>query len=78
LGVRPEHLGLGAGGTWPGFTVELVEPMGADNLAWCKAGDLSLAVRTAGDQVPREGTIATLALDPARVSLFAADSGERL
>jgi multiple sugar transport system ATP-binding protein len=78
LGVRPEHLMPGETGDWPDFTVDIVEPMGADNLLWCADGGLSLEVRVPGDQTFRSGTQLALSLDPQRVSLFAADGGERL
>jgi multiple sugar transport system ATP-binding protein len=85
LGVRPEHLAIGDsaaasgdGGAWPGFAVDVVEPMGADNLVWCADGGISLEVRTFGERIPKPGDRLTLGLDPRRVSLFAAEGGERL
>ena len=77
LGVRPEH--LGTGGSWDGFAVDLVEPMGADNLVWCRDGDLSLELRLPGERM-HDGRCARSRspIDPARISLFAADSGQRL
>ena len=78
LGLRPEHLGGDGPGIWDGFKVELVEPMGADNLAWCGDGHLSLAVRMPGEQAIHPGTPIRLGLDPRHVSLFANDSGERV
>ena len=78
LGVRPEHLTLGEGGNWPGFAVDIVEPMGADNLVWCSDGKLSLEVRLPGERLVQPGAAATLGLDAARVSLFSTDTGERL
>jgi multiple sugar transport system ATP-binding protein len=78
LGVRPEHLTPAPNGAdWPDFTVDIVEPMGADNLLWCADGDLTLEVRVAGDQTIATGTRLGLNLDPQRVSLFAPD-GARL
>jgi multiple sugar transport system ATP-binding protein len=77
LGVRPEHLGLGEAGTWPGFTVDIVEPMGADTVIWCSDGDRSIQVRTGGDWTATPGDRLALAIDPRRVSIFA-DTGERL
>ena len=78
LGVRPEHLALAGDGAWPGFTVEIVEPMGADNLVWCGDGRHALQVRLAGDQLPTTGSPIALGLDPARLSLFSTDTGQRL
>jgi hypothetical protein len=51
---------------------------GADNLVWCTDGGLSLEVRTSGEQAVRPGMPMALGIDPRRVSLFAADGGERL
>ena len=58
--------------------VDLVEPLGADSLVWCTDGGLSLEVRTPGERAIRPGTPMALGIDAQRVSLFAADSGERL
>ena len=74
--MRPEHLAAGDG--WDGFTVDLVEPMGADNLVWCRDGDLTLELRLPGDRMMAPGAPVSLAIDPTRISLFAADGGERL
>jgi multiple sugar transport system ATP-binding protein len=76
LGVRPEHLSAGDG--WDGFTVDLVEPMGADNLVWCRDGDLTVELRLPGDRMMMPGAPVSLAIDPTRISLFAADGGQRL
>jgi multiple sugar transport system ATP-binding protein len=76
LGVRPEHLATGS--TWDGFTVDLVEPMGADNLVWCRDGDMTLELRLPGERMMSPGASVSLAVDSARISLFAADSGQRL
>ena len=78
LGVRPEHLGIGAGGAWPGFKVDIVEPMGADTVIWCSDGERTVQVRTAGDRTASPGDRMTLAVDPNRISLFATDTGLRL
>src|SRR5689334_14449190 len=76
LGVRPEHLATGEG--WDGFTVDLVEPMGADNLVWCRDGDLTLELRLPGERSMAAGAPVSLAMDPARISLFCAAEGRRL
>jgi multiple sugar transport system ATP-binding protein len=78
LGIRPEHISLDGAGNWAGFTVELVEPLGADSLVWCTDGGLSLEVRTAGERAPRPGTPMALGIDLRRISLFSADGGARL
>ncbi|NBJ11417.1 ABC transporter ATP-binding protein [Microvirga arsenatis] len=78
LGIRPEHLKISGAGTWPGFKVDIVEPMGADTVIWCSDGAGSVQVRIAGSRRPAPGESVTLHVDPTEVSLFAADSGERL
>jgi multiple sugar transport system ATP-binding protein len=78
LGVRPEHVTANGVGNWPGFKVEIVEPMGADNLILCTDGKVELEVRLSGEQNVALGEPLALGVDPRRVSLFAADSGERL
>ena len=55
LGVRPEHIALDGAGNWDGFTVDIVEPLGADNLVWCTDGALSLEVRMSGERAIRPG-----------------------
>jgi multiple sugar transport system ATP-binding protein len=77
LGIRPEHLVVDRDDGWDGFTVDLVEPMGADSLVWIKDGAATLSVRMSGDQPIRTGTAVRPALDPHRISLFAA-TGDRL
>jgi multiple sugar transport system ATP-binding protein len=78
LGVRPEHVTPGETGDWQDFTVDIIEPMGADNLLWCADGGLSLEVRVPGDQPFAAGRRLALSLDPQRISLFAPEGGERL
>jgi multiple sugar transport system ATP-binding protein len=78
LGVRPEHLEIASNGIWPGFTVDIVEPMGADTVIWCSDPVGSVQVRTTGSRKAAPGDSLTLHVDPTQVSLFAADSGERL
>ncbi|APF37552.1 ABC transporter ATP-binding protein [Chelatococcus daeguensis] len=78
LGVRPEHLALAEAGLWQGFGVDIVEPMGADTVLWCSDGTHTLQVRTTGTSRITRGERVGLGLDPEQVSLFAADTGERL
>jgi len=83
LGVRPEHLEIGEAGTsaaglWPGFAIDIVEPMGADTVIWCSDGTETLQVRTGGTRKATPGDRLALGLDPKQVSLFAQDSGDRL
>ncbi len=78
LGVRPEHLTVAETGTWSGFTLDIVEPMGADNLLWCGDGELSLGVRTPGERPAVRGTPLVLDVPVDQVSLFSTATGERL
>ena len=77
LGVRPEHLAAERRpAAWHGFTVDIVEPMGADNLVWC--GDGELVARRAHARRAADGRAGTpLAARPAphQLSLFATESG---
>jgi multiple sugar transport system ATP-binding protein len=78
LGIRPEHLVVGSTGTWPGFKIDIVEPMGADTIVWCRDGYNTLQVRTSGNCRAQAGDRVSLGIDADEVSLFAAESGERL
>jgi multiple sugar transport system ATP-binding protein len=78
LGVRPEHLDIAAGGTWSGFTIDIVEPMGADTVVWCSDREGALQVRTGGNTKAEPGERLTLGIDAAQVSLFDAGSGDRI
>ncbi len=78
LGVRPEHLEITGTGIWPGFTVDIVEPMGADTVIWCSDGVGSVQVRTTGTRKATPGESLTLNVDATQASLFDADTGERL
>jgi multiple sugar transport system ATP-binding protein len=78
LGVRPEHLDIVTAGTWPGFTIDIVEPMGADTVLWCSDGEGSIQVRTSGSKRVARGDALALGVDPTQVSLFAAETGDRL
>ena len=79
LGVRPEHITTDGGGACRigGLSVEMVEPMGADSLVWCRDGKLSLGVRMPGERSVELGTALPLGLTPAQFSLFDGD-GRRL
>jgi multiple sugar transport system ATP-binding protein len=78
LGVRPEHLEIASNGIWPDFKVDIVEPMGADTVIWCSDGGGSVQVRTTGSRKATPGENLTLHVDSTQVSLFSAETGERL
>src|SRR5215208_7077370 len=66
LGVRPEHLEIASNGIWPGFKVDIVEPMGADTVIWCSDGGGSVQVRTTGSRKAAPGENLTLHVDPSQ------------
>ncbi len=82
LGVRPEHIVVGEEARKMPFTIdseiEIVEPMGADTIAWTKIGGQSLTFRAASEVHLEPGQKVTIGFDPARGSIFKADSGERV
>jgi multiple sugar transport system ATP-binding protein len=78
LGVRPEHLDVAEAGNWSGFKIDIVEPMGADTVIWCSDGEGSIQVRTTGNKRAAPGEPLALGVDASKISLFAADTGERL
>lgn len=78
LGVRPEHLELADAGNWSGFKIDIIEPMGADTVIWCSDGEGPIQVRTNGNKRATPGEMLTLGIDPTQISLFAADTGDRL
>jgi multiple sugar transport system ATP-binding protein len=78
LGVRPEHIEIADAGPWQDFTVDIVEPMGADTVVWCRDGVQSLQVRTGSNQKVARGDRLALAVDAAAVSLFSAETGDRI
>ncbi|MBF9234129.1 ABC transporter ATP-binding protein [Microvirga alba] len=78
LGIRPEHLTVADVGTWSDFKIDVVEPMGADTIVWCSDAEGSLQVRTNGCKGSAPGQHLALGIDTTQVSLFAANTGERL
>jgi multiple sugar transport system ATP-binding protein len=77
LGVRPEHVTIRADGPMTG-EVTLVEPMGNHHVVWLRCGAATLAslVHDACRHAP--GDRVGFAIDAARVSLFDAQTGNRL
>ncbi|WP_424243869.1 ABC transporter ATP-binding protein [Agrobacterium leguminum] len=81
LGLRPEHVGTRPNGqalsqiTSP---ILSVEPMGAETLLWGRLGDEALSIRVDSLRGFDEASRITFEIDPALVSLFDAQSGQRL
>ena len=80
LGVRPEHLRLGAGEgarLGNGRTV-VAEPLGSLSVVWIETGGQRLGVQVAGGSEPPDGAEVEVATEPGHVSLFDADTDRRL
>jgi len=75
LGIRPEH--VEAGGDFPA-TIEMVEPMGSDQLAWLKLGDHPLSMRLPAEAKIVAGGTVPLRLPADKLNLFDAATGRRL
>jgi len=82
IGVRPEHLRLGAappGMAKASATVTAVEPLGAETHVHLDAGGATLRARVPGFDAPARGETAELWFDPSQVHAFSADDrGARL
>jgi multiple sugar transport system ATP-binding protein len=82
LGIRPEHISVGEDARKMPFQIEseieIVEPMGADTIAWTKIGGQSLTFRANSEVVLEPGQKVTIGFDPARGSVFDSASGDRL
>ncbi len=79
LGVRPEHLQLAASpeGAMP-MTVDLVEALGADILAYGQVGQEQVIARLPHDAAVKIGDRIHLSFAASQVHLFDATSGARL
>ncbi|SDH40671.1 ABC transporter ATP-binding protein [Pseudomonas panipatensis] len=82
LGLRPEQIVIAEAGS-NGLSdvraeVEVIEPTGPDTLAFVTLNGAKVCCRLAPDAAPAVGATLQLRLDPARVLLFDAQSGERL
>ncbi len=78
LGIRPEHIKVEETGEWDGFTTELVETHGADNLIWAGRDGLSLRIRLPGDKKLSLGTPLAISPDSSRISLFDTQTSIRI
>jgi multiple sugar transport system ATP-binding protein len=82
LGIRPEHVVVGEAAAAMPFSVEseieIVEPMGADTIAWTRLAGQSFTFRAAAEIDLRPGGTIAIGFDPARGSVFEAEAGNRL
>ncbi|GIZ11881.1 ABC transporter ATP-binding protein [Pseudomonas sp. NCCP-436] len=79
LGIRPEQILPAAAGT-PGLRaeIEVVEPTGPDTLVFFTLNQTKVCCRLAPDEAVQAGTSIDLLIEPQRVLLFDAASGERV
>ena len=78
LGVRPEHATVATGATGANglrAVVELVEPLGHEQLVHLRVGASPLIVRSAPREMPAADSEVNVELDPARLHLFDAEAG---
>jgi multiple sugar transport system ATP-binding protein len=75
LGIRPEH--VEAGGDLPA-TIEMVEPMGSDQLAWLRLGGYALSMRLSTEAQIVAGDALQLRLPADKLNVFDASTGRRL
>ncbi len=83
FGIRPENLHLANSeppADWPKLSlkVELIEPMGAENLVHFALCKNSLVGRFGNHVRPAPGTLIDVVLDPTKMHLFDKQSGETL
>ncbi|MDL2405657.1 ABC transporter ATP-binding protein [Rhizobium calliandrae] len=82
LGVRPEHIkvneDLGPGAEVHNATVDIEEPMGADNLLWLKHAGHTMSVRINGARRFSAGTPVKLGFDMSLASVFDAQTELRI
>jgi multiple sugar transport system ATP-binding protein len=76
LGVRPEHLTIGADGV--SAEVAVVEPTGADTQVYCRLADTEVTVVSRERHTFRPGEQIRLQALPGKTYLFDAQSGKRL
>ena len=58
--------------------VELVEPMGAETIVWCRLAGQTLSVRVEGESAIAPGSTLPVGFPIERVNLFDAKTGLRL
>ncbi len=82
LGVRPEHIFIGADAQAMPFKteaeIEIVEPMGSETLAWTTVAGISVTFRCSSEITIHAGDKVTVGFDIARGSMFDAVSEARL
>ncbi len=78
LGIRPEHVRIDASNGALSADVDIVEPMGAETVVWCKLSDDTIGIRLDGDASLSAGDPLKIAFPGDRLNLFHAETGARL
>jgi multiple sugar transport system ATP-binding protein len=82
FGIRPEHVVCGAAAESEPFSaeadIEVVEPMGADTLVWALLEGREFRFRVDGQSELRAGEVTRIGFDPAKASIFDANTELRL
>ncbi|RYE10008.1 MAG: ABC transporter ATP-binding protein [Hyphomicrobiales bacterium] len=82
LGIRPEHIAVGEEARKMPVQleseIEIVEPMGSETVGYTKIGGQAVTFRCSSDIPLEAGQKVMLGFDPARGSVFDAQSGARL
>ncbi|MBU2486828.1 MAG: ABC transporter ATP-binding protein [Alphaproteobacteria bacterium] len=82
FGIRPEHVSCGAAASDEPFSIdveiEVVEPMGADTLVWAVLDGREFRFRVDGQSELRAGQTTRIGFDPAKASIFDAQTELRL
>ncbi|MGF7124519.1 ABC transporter ATP-binding protein [Rhodococcus sp. AG1013] len=80
LGIRPEHLRVGDNteSVCLTATVDSVENLGSEEIAYCTVGDTTVCVRSPRPIAMKPLQILTLTADPQHVHLFDRASGRRI
>ena len=75
VGLRPEHVRIAGDARGLAATVELVEYLGAEVLAYLRLGETRLIAKVGVERSPSPDQVVHLEMDWKRASLFAAESG---
>ncbi|MEY4883565.1 MAG: hypothetical protein RIS34_1419 [Pseudomonadota bacterium] len=80
LGVRPESIKLcdASATVQGGATVSLIEPMGSSQIVWLETQGTLLSVQLEAQATPQLDSVVGLQMAPGELSLFDADTQERL
>ena len=78
LGIRPEDVMLRNDAGAPGAAISLVEPMGSSTIVFTRLGENLVAIETGKDTTLDVGSSVSLEVEPNRLHLFDAVTGQSL